>query len=261
MKKKFTKIAALFLLTSTTLYGDTILILNASSQLGQGISRHLQIKNHTLFLTARSPKNLDPSTKGQFVSLDFTKSPKDLAVKLKGQKLDGIVVITPHPRLGSHYLPTAKAWTDCFKEGFIGPLEALRIAIPKLNKGGKIVIIEGLTSVSALDNHQHFSVLRMMWLGQAKGLARTLAKEKVHVNTIALGGTLTDSFKDGITKRAQKQGITYEAQLAQEVDNIPLKQYATQEQVAHVVSFLLSKASDHMTGVNIPLDGGFHRSY
>lgn len=260
MKKLFF-LSLLVLLCSKPLEANTTLILNASSQLGQGIAKHLQQKNHHLFLTARNSQKLKGFEGITLIDLDYTKSTQDLEKKLQGRKLDGIVVITPRPRLGSHYLPKADDWRNCFNEGFIGPLEALRVAIPYLQPGGKIVIIGGLTSVSALDAHQHFSVLRMMWLGQAKGLARTLAKDKIHVNTIALGGTLTTSFKEGIEKRAKANGQDYKAQLASEVDNIPLKNYATPEQVARVVAFLLSRDSDHMTGVNIPLDGGFHRSY
>ncbi|HBN22086.1 MAG TPA: short-chain dehydrogenase [Holosporales bacterium] len=260
MKKIF--LLSLFMFCCPKLLeANNILILNASSQLGQGVAKHLQQKNHHLFLTARNLQKLKEFEDSTIINLDYTKSTQDLEEKLQGRKLDGIVVITPRPRLGSHYLPKADDWRECFNEGFIGPLEALRVAIPHLQSGGKIVIIGGLTSVSALDAHQHFSVLRMMWLGQAKGLARTLAKDKIHVNTIALGGTLTGSFKEGIKKRAKENGREYKTQLASEVDNIPLKNYATPQQIAHVVSFLLSKDSDHMTGVNIPLDGGFHRSY
>lgn len=259
--KKLLLLSLISLSLPKSLEANNILILNASSQLGQGITKHLQQQNHNLFLTARNPQNLKSYENSTIINLDYTKSTQDLEQKLQGKKLGGIVVITPRPRLGSHYLPKADDWRACFNEGFIGPLEALRVAIPHLQPWGKIVIIGGLTSVSALDVHQHFSVLRMMWLGQAKGLARTLAKDQIHVNTIALGGTLTTSFKEGIKKRAKDNGRNYESQLVSEVDNIPLKSYATPQQVASVVSFLLSKDSDHMTGVNIPLDGGFHRSY
>ena len=259
--KKNSVLALLTCAFTTMASAENVLILNASSQLGQGIATHLRQEKQKLFLTARNLKNLKSTPNDTVIHLDFTQSTADLEKKLEGQDLDGVVVITPRPRLGDHYLPTPQAWDDCFQEGFIGPLEALRVAIPKLKKGGKIVIVGGLTSISALDKHQHFSVLRMMWLGQAKGLARTLAKDQIHVNTVSPGGTLTESFKAGMEKRAQKNSRTYEEQLAQEVDNIPLKQYGTPEHVARVVAFLLAKASDHMTGVNIPLDGGFHRSY
>ncbi len=260
MIKRIFLFLCVFYLYTTPLNAKKILILNASSGLGNTVAEKLNQKGDILYLTARNLDKVD-KVKGTKIELDFTNPSNDLALKLKNIDLDGIVIITPRPKLGANYLPEADAWRKCFEEGFIGPLEALRTAIPKLNPGGKIVVIGGLTSVSALDNHQHFSVLRMMWLGQAKGLSRILGKNNIHVNSIALGGTLTKSFKASVQKRADNNERDYRSQLKAETDNIPLKRYADPEQVADVVDFLLSNKSDHITGVNIPMDGGFSRGY
>ncbi|WP_281040264.1 SDR family oxidoreductase [Rhizobium ruizarguesonis] len=43
--------------------------------------------------------------------------------------------------------------------------------------------------------------------------------------------------------------------------NIPLGKYGEPAEVAVAVEGLLSRFSDHMTGLNIMHDGGFTRSY
>jgi 3-oxoacyl-[acyl-carrier protein] reductase len=125
----------------------------------------------------------------------------------------------------------------------------------------KIVIIGGLTGINLLDNHPNSGVIRLMWLAKAKELSRVLADRKIHVNTISLGGTLTESFKQGIMKRANQNNRTLDEQMAIEVKDIPLKSYGTPLQIAEIVRFLLMKESDYITGTNLVVDGGFHRNY
>jgi 3-oxoacyl-[acyl-carrier protein] reductase len=42
-------------------------------------------------------------------------------------------------------------------------------------------------------------------------------------------------------------------------EEIPLSRAATHEEVARVVSFLCSPAGSYLTGVNLPVDGGWSR--
>jgi 3-oxoacyl-[acyl-carrier protein] reductase len=89
----------------------------------------------------------------------------------------------------------------------------------------------------------------------------SLGSKGIHVNTLSLGGTLSPRYRDKINERALRAGLTFEAQLATETDNVPLKKYGEPAEVATVVEGLLSSFSDHMTGVNLLHDGGFTRAY
>ena len=98
-------------------------------------------------------------------------------------------------------------------------------------------------------------------VGEAKTLAFALGPKGIYVNTLSLGGTLSPWYRDKIDDRAQRAGVTFEAQLAGETENVPLRKYAQPSEVAAVVEGLLSPLSDHMTGLNILHDGGFTRAY
>ena len=98
-------------------------------------------------------------------------------------------------------------------------------------------------------------------VGEVKTLAFALGPIGMHVNTLSLGGTLSPWYRDKIDDRAQRAGVTFEAQLAGETENVPLRKYAQPSEVAAVVEGLLSPLSDHMTGLNILHDGGFTRAY
>ena len=143
---------------ATIAEAKNILIFNASSEIGQAIATKLSNNNHKLLLTARNTektKNTIPLEFKQDTNLTHLSNP------LKNKTIDGIVVITPRPefsKIDSYGQPDSQAWRKCFEEGFIGPMEALNIAIPHLKQKGKIVIIGGLTSIQSLDSHQHFGV-------------------------------------------------------------------------------------------------------
>ena len=68
-------------------------------------------------------------------------------------------------------------------------------------------------------------------------------------------------YRDKLEERAQKNGLSFQAQLTIETDNVPLRKYGEPAEVAIVVEGLLSQFSDHMTGLNILHDGGFTRAY
>lgn len=67
---------------------------------------------------------------------------------------------------------------------------------------------------------------------------------------------MTSHHVNRITSQADSNGVTFEEQLEQEVQKIPLRRHAESEEVARSVRFLLSSDSNFITGVNLLIDGG-----
>ncbi len=249
---------------------QTILIFNASSEIGQTLTKTYQSGDSVLsplpnlILTARHPDKIQhlKTQNTSVVSLDFSnRDTQDLKAALQGRKVDGVVIMLPRPQIKGSLLPSPQDWQNCFDTCFINPLEAVREVLPHLKRGGKILIVGGISSRQALGSHPHFGILRLMWLGQAKSMATTLGDQDIHVNTIALAHTSTQTILKGVVRRAKSKGISREKQIKEDTDNVPLKRFATPQEVAHIIQFFLSSNSNFITGVNIPVDGGFDRSY
>ncbi|WP_075213951.1 SDR family oxidoreductase [Mongoliimonas terrestris] len=253
----------------------TYLVTGATGGIGEAICRKLA-KDHRLVLVARDQAKLDAlssSLEGAHLSLSADMASDEsvaaLAAKLEeGQVvLDGLVLMPPQPHAANEPMPSPEVWRSLFQTSFIGPLSLLKAAVSRMRPDparghrAKIVIISGISSAQVLSHYATANVIRTAWVGEAKTLAFALGSQGIHVNTLSLGGTLSPWYRDKIEERAQKAGHSFEAQLAIETDNVPLKKYGEPTEVAAVVEGLLSSLSDHMTGLNILHDGGFTRAY
>ena len=60
-----------------------------------------------------------------------------------------------------------------------------------------------------------------------------------------------------IDRVAQELGITKEEWVKRDIQRIPLGRYATEEEVVGAALFLVSDKTSSITGVALPIDGGF----
>jgi 3-oxoacyl-[acyl-carrier protein] reductase len=249
----------------------TILIMAATSELGESICDKLAQKGDRLILAGRTSlkletlkKNLERKYGGTYEILLFNykdlQSIQDLSSEIKGS-IDGLVLIHSRPPLPTKTIPSPQEWQEAINECFIAPLECIRVLAHKFNPVSSIVVISGLTSVYYMPEYSNTNVLRVMWTAEIKNLVTQLSPQKIRVNGVSPGVILTQRNIQKIQKRAQGEGRSYEIQLALETHETPSHQYGQPEDVAESVVFLLSKESKHVNGINLVLDGGLSRAY
>jgi len=247
----------------------------ATSGIGSVVCETLAARGHNLILAGRNQEKLEA------LKLRLEKKPKYKKIKLDillfdyddfnslekignlvaNKKINGLVIIPARPQISSNQMPTAEQWMKMLKMSFVGALELVNQTLPVLQTESSIVIIDGITSEYYIPNYANSNVLRKMWVGEVKNLTFLLKNRKIRSNVISPGVTLTQFQIDKIQAKAKAANKTYEAQLEEDTQDVPLHRFAEPIDVANAVEFLLSDKSKNINGINLVIDGGLSKAY
>jgi NAD(P)-dependent dehydrogenase (short-subunit alcohol dehydrogenase family) len=143
-----------------------------------------------------------------------------------------------------------------------GTVAFMQAVIPSMKQRGGGVIINN-ASIGGLYATPHFSAYeasKFGVVGLSKSVALELGASGIRVNTICPGQIDTEMGDLIPAYFAGQQGCSTEEMRAQMADEVALKTWASPEQVASVVAFLASDESSYITGVALPVAGGFPKS-
>jgi len=127
----------------------------------------------------------------------------------------------------------------------------------KAGRGGKIV---NMASTDAFKSHgatAHYSASKGGVVMLTKALALELSPHGILVNCVAPGGVLTPGTAKTREIISQPMGVTPDQIIEGFTQRVPLQRMAEPDDIAKVVLFLVSGASDYMTGDAVLVDGGY----
>lgn len=114
--------------------------------------------------------------------------------------------------------------------------------------GGKIINISSMLGVSAMSDHCTYCVSKAGVIMLTKMLALEWGKYKINVNAVAPTFTNTE-MADHIFQNKMKYNTI--------INNIPIGRIAEPMDIASLVVFLATPASNYITGETIMIDGGW----
>lgn len=125
----------------------------------------------------------------------------------------------------------------------------------RMRGGGSIVFTASVSGMVGSMWSPVYSSCKFAVVGLTKSLAQTFAPDRVRVNVVCPGLAETP-MKIGFTGR----GVSADAALAAEqkyVSAVPLGRLVRPEEVAQAVLWLASDDAGFVTGIELPIDGGF----
>jgi 3-oxoacyl-[acyl-carrier protein] reductase len=160
----------------------------------------------------------------------------DILINNAGMNWDGVV-----------WKMTEEQWDKVIAVDLKGTFNFIRAVAPQFReqKSGKIINITSINGLRGKFGQSNYSAAKAGTIGLTKTVAREMGKYNVNVNSVAPGMILTDMFKDLPEEFKQKAA-----------DETVFNRLGDPDDVAHIVSFLASDKSRHITGEVIKVDGG-----
>lgn len=115
-------------------------------------------------------------------------------------------------------------------------------------KSGSIIMITSMASIYGIPGVSAYTASKSAILGLTRSMAVDLSPEGVRVNAIAPGFIDTPMSRrafDADTERRDKV-----------ISRTPMRKLGVPQDIANAALFLASDASEFITGVNLPVDGG-----
>jgi NAD(P)-dependent dehydrogenase (short-subunit alcohol dehydrogenase family) len=109
---------------------------------------------------------------------------------------------------------------------------------------GRVAVIGSVTALQANQGNAAYAASKAALLAYARTLAIEVARTGVTVNYVAPGFIDTEMLAPYAKFRDTMEG------------QIPARRFAAPEEIAAVVSFLMSPAASYLTGAVLPVDGG-----
>ena len=154
--------------------------------------------------------------------------------------------------------------TDEFNEivelNMTGCFNTMRAVLPGMieRRSGRIVNVGGTFGMRGRAGRMAYSASKWGLRGITKSFALEAGPFGINVNCVAPGMVDGPRFREKVcANMAQKLGITLEEAMTRHAADYALRRVSTDDDVANACLFLASAVSRQITGVDLPVDGGW----
>lgn len=129
-------------------------------------------------------------------------------------------------------------------DSFYNVVHPITMPMVRARQGGRIVTLSSVSGIMGNRGQVNYSAAKAGLIGATKALAVELAKRKITVNCVAPGLIDTDMVDETVLSEAMKM--------------VPMRRMGEPDEVAALVSFLMSDRAAYITRQVISVNGGMH---
>lgn len=256
------------------LNGKSALITGSTSGIGLGIARALARQGCNIMLNGLgAPEEIETTRIGletgfgvtaRFHGADMTR-PEEIAslVEATAATFGGVDILVNSAGI-QHTAPVEEfppeRWAAIIAINLSSSFYTSHHAVPHMRRSGwgRIINIASVHGLVASANKGAYVSAKHGLVGLTKVVALETAGAGITSNAICPGWTRTELIEPQIAARAQFLGVSIEEggrDLLAEKQ--PSRQFVSVEQLGQLTVFLCSGAAEQITGIAIPIDGGW----
>lgn len=244
-----------------TLKGKSAIITGGSAGIGRATALRLAREGCNIFLVARRKKQLEElkeeiaslNVHVEYASGDVTQEDFSAEVVLKSHEkfgqVDILVLSAGVSIIKAFNMTSIDDFQSLMDVNLFGAINFCKQGTKMMSTGGSIILITSPSGIYGAKGMSAYSASKGAIISFGKCLALELSVKKIRVNIILPGFVET-----GMTERLY--GRLNEAQKKQIKDAHPLG-IGSANYVANAINFLVSDEASWITGIVMPVDGGF----
>lgn len=155
---------------------------------------------------------------------------------------------------------TSEEFQDIMQVNLSGPFNMIRAVAPVMQSqhSGKIVNVGGTFGLRGRAMRMAYSSSKWGLRGLTKSFALELGADNINVNYVAPGMVDGPRFRDKVVPQVAAQyGIEESEAVRKHASDYALQRISTDQDVASATLFLASERARQITGVDLPVDGGW----
>jgi NAD(P)-dependent dehydrogenase (short-subunit alcohol dehydrogenase family) len=155
---------------------------------------------------------------------------------------------------------TPEEFDDIVTLNMNGCFHTMRSVLPTMieQRYGKIVNVGGTFGMRGRAGRMAYSASKWGLRGITKSFALEVGPHNINVNCVAPGMVDGPRFREKVcADMAKRLNITIEEAVERHAQDYALKRVTTDTDVANACLFLASDASRQLTGIDLPVDGGW----
>lgn len=155
---------------------------------------------------------------------------------------------------------SADEFNEIVQLNMTGCFNTLHAVLPAMiaQGGGKVVNVGGTFGMRGRAGRMAYSASKWGLRGITKSFALEAGPHNINVNCVAPGMVDGPRFREKVcANMATKLGITLDEAMTRHAADYALKRVSTDQDVANACLFLASDVSRQITGVDLPVDGGW----